>query len=82
MAVQTFTYKKSFGIFFLTGFLGSGKTMDQHMSEMLASGWQIANSANSPGHFSAGKFILTGGVGALLGLAKTKDTITITYIRP
>ena len=81
--VKTFTYKNSFGIFRLD-FVNT--RMDKHIERMLADGWQLLNSADDPGHVKVGTTVglaaMTGGLSLLFGASRTKQKITVTFMKP
>jgi hypothetical protein len=83
--VQTFTYTMRAGAHRLPGLFGSGKTMDDHVAEMMSDGWEPMNSAADAGHVRVGKTLagmaLTGGLSLFFGASRTAEKITLTFKR-
>lgn len=61
------------------------KVMQKEVEQAAQHGWIPQTSAGISGHVSATKIIaggmLLGGVGALLGSGRSKDKITVTFVR-
>ena len=84
MEIKTFTYKKGHGSYYLD--LGWQYVyMDDHIQQMLNTGWEAMNSMNDPGHVRVGKTLvltaLTGGLSLFFGASRSDQTITITFKR-
>lgn len=65
----------------------SAKEFEADSVTMIAAGWRPENQSSMAGHVNAGrtagKVLLTGGLGLLVGGAsRSKDQITVTWARP
>ncbi len=61
------------------------KSMQREIEEAAKYGWVPQNTAATAGHINVGRtaarVVLTGGVGLLFGASRSKDKITITFVR-
>lgn len=59
--------------------------MQREIEAAMRNGWTVTGQSGQSGHVSARKMIaggiLAGGVGALAGAGRSKDTITVTFVR-
>lgn len=61
------------------------KAMQRDLEAAYANGWMIQGQSSVGGHVNVGravtKFVLTGGIGLMTGVSRSKDKTTITYVR-
>ena len=61
------------------------KVMKREVEEAAKYGWKPENSAATAGHINVGRTVapavLTGGLSLLLGASRSKDKMTITFVR-
>jgi len=61
------------------------RDFEQDAKKMMRDGWQIQGQSSRSGHVSIAKTLLktnlTLGLGALTGFSRTKDKITVTWVR-
>lgn len=63
----------------------SDKEMQRDLEAAYQYGWQIQGQSGTGSHVNVGrsvtKFVLTGGLGLMTGVSRSKDKTTITYVR-
>ncbi len=61
------------------------KKMQQEIEAAYQHGWMIQGQSGSSSHVNVGrsmtKFVLTGGIGMMTGVSRSKDKTTLTFVR-